>query len=479
MIRRGAHTMRDIKDEVQRLSEMGVREQELERKFGSQVGSMRRDLQLVNRQIDFERERRSELDRQIAIERSDQVPPEHAQAVARREEDIKAIKDEKNGMLEWLQRGVSEAQRLSVELEKQRRTTQTSVATKIELESDRARLRQLEERLSSEVEETREKIRQLQNQRTTLEDHTHQQSSLIAVTKDITDGAVVDKSRLDGDVEKLQQRARDVETVELAVSCLAASVRRCLHTLETLNDRIAKGAVLNDYNDLDDDDAYDSDADADPTRVSTVVLSSTKAKIGRSQALLLTLQSSLKRFETDQLGRALHEKKHHGQNLEAHRVECDRAVKESNAEVDFLRSIVELREPQLRNAMALRRKAVEESPNYFEVLGVTEEPERDNRFGLLRYYDDENTSILAKMTELGMENQRLESKVKSLDADYTAVKELKKQYRELEATKMLLSQGLRELETDNRDLKFTMSENAMESAPSTKSKRPPWKANPL
>jgi chromosome segregation ATPase len=459
-----------LRADVTKLSDLNRQAKDMSKSYASQAAALKRDLALVQRQIDFERERRKEIQRMVDVERTEAIPSEHSEAVARREEDVRTVKEEMAAMMEWLKRGIAEAQTISLDCESLREKASTSHVTQAELQAEKQRLEQMERRLTVEVADAAGKIKRLQDASIGLEEHTDHQKSLLSVTRDITFSAVADRDRLRADVDELQKRAREVETIEIAVSCMAASVRRSLHTLEVLQNAVAHGTLATEMDADDDNDGYDSDNDADPTRVTPVVLTSTKAKIGRCEALLLTLYSSLRRFDHDEQLRQTRFRAEYNEEQRAALDHLNAFKKHCAGEVAHLMSIVNIREPQLRMAIDLRNRA-NNSETGVAVFGDAPS------FTLTEYYEVENHKLADEVDRLRLENESIRAHAATLEGDYNAVRELRREYRELEARKMSLSQGLRKEEDDNRLLKLDLNEVKGDRAASPSSnKRPPWRA---
>jgi DNA repair exonuclease SbcCD ATPase subunit len=460
-----------VRDGVDRLGTLHRQARDVSKSYATQASALKRDLALVQRQIEFERERRKELERMMDIERGENVPMEHAEAVARRDDDIRGVVEEKTAMFEWLRRGVAEAQRISMECEALRERAESSHLTQAELRAEKDRLEQMERRLTVEVADAAGKIRRLSDAAVALEEHTDHQRSLLSVASDITRSAGADRQRLQQDVDELQKRAREVETIEIAVGCMAGSVRRALHTLERLQGAVENGSLAER---LDDDlaDDYDSEDDADNTRATSVVLTSTKAKMGRCEALLLTLHSTLKRFEHDERVR---KSRYQGEFKEELTTAVDylKAQKKRFAsELAALEDILHTRDKQLRTAVSLRDQA-NRSETTLESFGEL------TNFSLTEYYEIENRKLLQEIDKLRIEQKRLEEKGGPMEGDYNAVRELRREYRELEARKLVLTQALRKEEEDQQTLKlaledFGTSSGGKSASPSSK-RRAPWR----
>ena len=436
--------------------------------YNAQISALKRDVSIVNRQLEFEIERRKEVMKLIDNERQDVVPDEHLTAVVRRDEEIRAIRDEKEAMLEWLQRGVNEAQKMSMSLESMRAAHRTAMEQQSDLANDKKRLIEMERRLTLEIEDAKQKIHRIEETRSVMTDHTEQQKSLLHLTRDITVSTQADLDRLTAELDRLQTRARDLETVEIATGCMAASVRRCLHTLESLNDAISKGVLMED---LADDDGYDSDTDADSTRSAAVILSSTKSKIGRVDALLLTLRSVLKRYDQDIASRASHAAAVlHAEKSQFVR-ERDALLTEMSRDVSQLRQLSSQREEQLRRALDLHNKAT--SVYVSDPSGEGSKP-----FSLIDYYHEDNARMIKLKASLSQDNAQLLAKVQERTTDYDAIRELRREFHDLESRRMVLSSSLKQSEGENTELRHALFELEV-SLPLKQKARPPWKSVPM
>ena len=474
---RGKGQLDEIRTEIKRLGDIGKEERDVLRNYGSQITAIKRDLNLVRKQIDFERERRQELEKTLDAERSETLPSEHAEAIKRREDDIRLIRDEKAAMLEWLQRGVAEAQRITMQVEALKASVTTSESTAQELLADKRKLEEMHSRLELELEETKAKIKRLTEGRTTLEEHTEHQAGLISVTEDIIKSTQADSDRLAADVNKLQTRGRDVETMEITVGCMAAAVRHALHDLEVIHNAAAKGEVP-------PDDEYDSEEEADDTQLTPVVISGTKAKIGRCEAILVTLWSSLRRFDADQKYRADNATRAHNEKVALLQKELDQLRIFIFEDLKKLRQSNEIREPMLRRFLNAReeamKKAREESPSQQE--GGSSDAQgafQMQPFSLLDYIECENAKLAQEVGEIEEDTARLRARVSEMEKDYSAVKELKQTYRELESEKAVLSHSIRKAESENRAIKMSVQERSLLKVPTVKPKQRPWKVNAL
>ena len=461
-----------IRKEVGEVGKLGKEERDILRSYGSQITALRRDIVMVKKQTEFEINRRKEIESMIDRETTSSIPPEHLEAVRRRERDIEEIKAEKAAMLEWLQRGVSEAQRITMQVEALKASGEAANATESELQRDTRRLQQMQERLRTDTEEAKAKIAKMKDAIQTLEEHREHQISLTSVTEDILRSSQTDVDRLSSELASLRDRARDVETIEVSVGCLAASVRRAQHTLDLLHLNVMRGE------EPVDDDGYDSEEDADGTNLSPVVMSSTKAKIGRCDALLVTLWSSLKTFEQDQKARTHRNMQDHEHNIRQQRQELNELRKRLEADLEAKRKDADIRIPQLKGFIAMREKALQDA---YKLHYSEEEVEGGlsnvSSFNLLKYIEEENKRLQAENADLRVVHDQLEGKVAALDDDYSAVRELKRRYRDLEAQKTVLSHSIKECEGQNRELKFYFHEEQA-SLPARK-KKEPWRVNQL
>jgi hypothetical protein len=255
-------------------------------------------------------------------------------------------------MLEWLQRGVSEAQRITMQVEQLKANNETVRATEAELSRDERRLKQMQERMQLEIDESKTKIGKMKETIAALEEHAEHQGSLTSVTEDILRSALSDVDRLSADAEQLRVRARDVETIEVAVSCLAASARRAEHNLSLIHNAVLRGEEPKD------DDGYDSEEEADSTNATTVVMSSTKARLGRCDALLLTTWSALKTFELDQRVRTQREMKNFAATLAKSKAELEELRLQLRKEMEQNQIETDQRVQQLRGFIAMREEAL-------------------------------------------------------------------------------------------------------------------------
>ena len=448
------------------LAELSARDQDLTRGYTSQLSALKRDLTVVARQIELERDRKQEVERLIEVERQEVVPSEHVEAIVRRDDELRSVRDEKEAMLEWLRRGVNEAQRIAVQAEQLKASVEAASATRGDAESELSRLKGMESRLGTEIEDTTAKIKRLRDARNSLEEHTEHQRSLLGVTADITRSAKVDSSRLSHDAEELHQRHRDIETIEYSVSCLAAAVRRCQHGVEVLNKAVANGEAAAD---LPDADAYDSGDDADETSNTPVVMSSTKAKIGRVDALMQTLRSSLRRYETDQVHRVALAKSTFEKDRQEAAVANEELRRQCQHEAEEWRNLIAIREPQLFNAQRLRDEAIAKGME----SGIDE---GEVAFSLVRYYERENERLGNDVARLEKSNRGVVDRYQEFEADYNAIRELRKEYRELEAKKMVYAQTLRAEEAENAEAKFALRELSMATSPAPKPKKKAWRS---
>jgi hypothetical protein len=416
-----------------------------------QASVLRRELAAVEKQTIFEAHRRAEAEQTLEREQRAAVPPEHAASMLRRDEEIQRIRDEKAAMTEWLQRGVAEADRIAQQIELLAEAQAQAVATAEDLRKENAQLVIMERRLAGEFQEASAKLISVREHRDILLSEAQHVSNVVGTTTNVISEVVQNKQTLEDETEKVKLRMRDCEVVEIAVSCLAAGVRRTLHELEILNNKATVGEHVEDS---DEDEDFDSGDDETGGSVfPPAQLTASRAHISRCDALLATMASCLNRFGADQSLRELQKRRNHQELLREMKAELQDLRDRSDYHIKKLIEESRRREPLLRQYLELRNERMaKHSAQLASGTGVVSvEP-----FNLLAILEQENAELQTQRDERLAEYKDYKTRADSAEADYRSVKEMKRLYRELETQKTMLSHEVRSAEQDNKARKLQL-----------------------
>ena len=480
----------------------------------AEVSTLQRELRMLERQTNFEAACRVDLQNTLGREMQlPLVPLDHQEALRRREDEIRMVKQECATMTEYLRRGVEEATRATAavsELSEQYRIKHEAVN---ELAEDRARLREIVHELSVQIEETKGSLAKLSEQKEYFESHKLRNEHFSITAQDLLSLSHENVAKLSREAERLRNQARTYETIERATECLAAAARRCAHAISLIQRNVSLGgkqwfdhewaemvmdptkAIEEYYNDEESDDGYDSGEDADPTMYPPAVAVSVCSKAGEAESMLLSLWTMLHRFEFDEAQRQTVARLRHNELLEEMRRDLQETVERCSYHIRSLEETRAHREPLLVRYSQVRAHALQQSQKQLLQCNDSSSSEdilraatsMEEPFSLLDYLRQENDVLSKEHNVLFSENMKLHRKTSSMESDYQSVRELKHTYRELEMRKTLLSCEIRERESENKVLKeglWAMTEAASLANPaairagrgnSPRVGRPPWR----
>ena len=420
-----------------------------------QASVLRRELAALEKQSIFESHRRGEAEQALQREQRAAIAPEHAAAMLRREEEIRRIREEKEAMTEWLHRGVAEASRIAEQIDLLRDSQTQTVATEQDLKQDNDKLFAMEKQLQRELEEVKAKLVAVREHRDILESESLHVSQVVGAATEVISDVIKNKLTLEEETENLKLRMRDCEVIEIAVSCSAAAVRRTLHELERLYASTSRGEHVEDS---DDDEDYDSGDDgAGGTVFPPAQLASSRANVARCDTLLETLWSCLSRFGSDQSVREIQKRRNHQDLVKEMQTELQDLKERSDFHIKQQIDENRRREPLLRRYIQLRNERTAAVAS--ELAGSTG-PVPVEQFNLLRELEKENDGIAEQRDATFAEFKQYKSRADSVEADYRAVKEMKRLYRELETQKTMLSHEIRSAEQENKSMKLLLWGNA-------------------
>lgn len=460
------HEVETLRRDMNALNALNLDEQQASAAVHSTLGGLRRDLTSVMKQLEQEQESSRILREEALAVHRDPLPQDHFEALAQRERDIQVVKEEKRTIFEWLQRGVSEAQKISADADQYRLKLGELDRTRASIEAENAAQESAQQKLQLEIEELKAAVRKNREARDATEMQIEQQQSLLLSLKTLMTSSESQKASIQEERERLLVRVRDVERIEIAVGCMAASVRRAQHHLQKLLDDAASAEFG------PDEDDFDSEHEADATTISHAVLASTKAKVARCDALLASIWNAMKRIDVDNLRRtATLEAAHNDVRTQLLR-ELDSTRDSFKREIAKLTATYEKRGEELKRFLVVREEAVKKAAAM--AFGIEDE----RPFSLMEYFELDNDRLRKERQELRELNERLKEKVASRQADFDALTEMRREYRDMDARKSILAHEIRKVEDDNRRLTLAMHETPAET-PKASPKRPPWRANVL
>ena len=499
--------------------------------FAPDKAALRREYQLAERQLSYESQRREELYKLLEQEKTFHVvPPEHSQALSRRNDDVMRIKEEIAAMQQWLQRGVSEAQKLSAAASTLPTILIQSRSLQTALREDKARLTETIHQLELEHASLDGTELQLSEEEKGYHDEIQRILSGSSLTIREAKGARDHVKELEEELRSLILLDRQVERVQQAAGNLSAGTRRFRHSIEVLHKQAAGGGNWVNYfhtadrmeaeidhhhtptpplagnnEDEPEEDDFDSEDEAERTMATAAVCAGAKATLSRADSTLLALQSILVRFDADEVQRRAHANQRQRDLAQQMKAELNDLQLRSEHHLTTLRTEYAHREPLLLRYSHLRSDAMRR--NEEKVLASVQDGARpqsgpldlEKPFNLYEFLVRENDELLQQNQSLRREQDKMRATVEEMEEDFASVHELRHTYRQLEAQKTLLSLELRTEEKAKEELKqvawetgafdpvtpFVASDKrrvllipggAKEGRSRTPKKLPPWKA---
>lgn len=455
------------------------------------VSGLKQDLQTVRRHIGFERERRLEAEKLFAAESESLLDKEQAEAVARREEELARLHEERTSMIEFLRRGTDEAKKISAEVNSLKTRANERELEESDLSQERVHLDDVLERLNAELEDHKHQLAALDKQRESMEQRHVELNAVAASTEKQSESIESRLEQLRTELESRLVSARRVEQMEQAMSVISAASRRFQHELEHINtnvvkisdDRLSAAANSSDFNtnmaklDAELEAAtvapeFDSEVEAEDTRVTSVVGATARTKFARCSSIIKAMLTALLRYDMEIAARLVKSKKQHEEAINgAHKYLRDTRQRCAD-ELDQWNQKYRQREDQLRKANDFRNKAVSDTLRQHEEAIAEAEGENaggstgvlaaekallESSFSLTQYFERIMNETAQERNSILSEHNKLKGKVEKYTKDYSLVKELRNQFRELETQKISLESTLRAAEEENRTLKQIMS----------------------
>jgi hypothetical protein len=469
------------------------------------VSGLKQDLQTVQRHIGFERERRLEAEKLYAAESESLLDKEQAEAVSRREEELARLHEERTSMIEFLQRGTGEAKRISAEVASLKIRANEREAEETELAQERLHLDNVLERLNHELSDHANQFASLAKNK---EDMERRQVELNALAASTEQQSATIESKLEQLRKELDTRlvaARRVEQLESAMAVISACSRRLQHELEHINTNVVKisddrltatasGDAAQSTAALEAEleaatiaPDFDSEVEAEDTRVTSVVGATARTKLARCSSIIKAMLTALLRYDMEIAARMIKIKKSHEEAVNGAHKYLRETRNQIDDEAEQWNQKYHQREDQLRKANDFRNRAVTDSLRQQEEAladlssgggadgsgdGSEERPAGGGRsaagklaaekallessFSLTQYFERIMNETAQERNSASAENEKLKVKVNKYQKDYALVKELRNQFRELETQKISLESTLRAAEEENRQLRTVM-----------------------
>lgn len=462
------------------------------------VSGLKQDYQTVQRHIGFERERRLEAEKLYAVESESLLDKEQAEAVARREEELARLHEERTSMIEFLKRGTDEAKRISADVLTLKTRANEKEIEEADLSQERSHLDGLLDRLNQELEDHKHQLQTLSRSKDQME---QRQAELNALANSTEQQSTDLESKLDILKRELDSRliaARRVEQLESSMAVISAASRRLQHELEHINtnvvrisdDRLANLNSTDSAQIMGNLDAeleaatiapeFDSEVEAEDTRITSVVGATARTKFARCSSIIKAMLTALLRYDMEIAARLVKNKKQHEEAVNGAHKYLRETRQKIEEEMERWNQKYRQREDQLRKANDFRNRAVTETLKQHEeamihdaaandddddhapkksVTGVlaAEKALLESSFSLTQYFERIMNETAQERNLVLSENQKLKQKVEKYSRDYQLVKELRNQYREMETQKISLESTLRAAEEENRQLKMLMT----------------------
>ena len=234
--------------------------------YAAQQAALRRDLTVVARQIELEQQRLAEVESLLEIERGHDKGgiQEHVEALLKRDEELREVKQEKDQMTGYLKLGVEEAKRLSLEIVELQRQVAEVNSVKENARQELWTYQDGHKRLEMIVDEIRQKSKHLSGQKQIHQENADRRRNLIHTTSASireTEGYL---DTIKQDLDAVKRRHADKESIAMATTMLASSIRRAHSDLRELN----AAADVGNMTDIADEDAkYDEEENLDGTGI--------------------------------------------------------------------------------------------------------------------------------------------------------------------------------------------------------------------
>ncbi|KEG13040.1 hypothetical protein DQ04_01251130 [Trypanosoma grayi] len=383
-------------------------------------------------------------------------------------QDIEKVKEEKRAMHEWLERGVAEAERVSMQLsnlsEEIHRAEVREKGVNRVVEEMSERYSELQQRLHEEEMQ----VNSLQHQIATKE------SDLTELGEDNAnkgdDFSLLEQlTEVEKEVNKLRCNEAVIETAETSMDCLAACSRRVLHELGKISVAVNSCTLLGDLpekNDNGDDtESFDSEEGADDTRHPQLILTAARAVVDRCDLCLCTIWSGLSRAAFDHAHSRRQQDIRFGEAHTAVKRDLSATGTDSAEHLQQLRDEVEVWKNKYRTyerlveeteAARQYRDSVKLQGNAYnndEAADVSEERcEAPGSFSAIVRH--ESAVLEEDHQHLKAVNESLKKELVTCISDYNALKELKHAYRDLEVKKLELAHVNEKLRKENRAMKL-------------------------
>ncbi|EAN87691.1 hypothetical protein Tc00.1047053507927.80 [Trypanosoma cruzi] len=378
--------------------------------------------------------------------------------------EIEQVKEEKRNILEWLERGVLEAERVSKQL------SQISEAI------------HRTELFESDVKQTLQKLNNHHNELQQILHGMNMQIGLMQQDIDIKERndsiqiASNGSNKAECDpffeeyliitkkVENLKEKCALLKKAEETMECLAACSRLSLHKLGKISVAVNSNSVWEDLektsNDSDSFDSEDGEAD---TNHPQIFFPSAKVAIDRCDSCLCTIWSGLSRFGFDQVHLRRQRDIQFQEACMAVERDSKKTVENCAGSLQELRDELEV----WKNKQRLFERLVCEAESAYQSDLSANPFQREDNEGHDKGFEDrvESTGDFSdnakrKALSLGSEhfqlkktNDKLKRQLDVSMCDYNSVKELKHAYRDLEVRKNELAYVNEKLRVINRWMK--------------------------
>eukprot|EP00758_Cryptobia_borreli_P002931 Tbor_TRINITY_DN3399_c0_g1::TRINITY_DN3399_c0_g1_i1::g.23538::m.23538 len=456
-------------------------------------------LQKATLELEKEAAMRSEAEAELQQQRKLIMSPEDLKALQELESAIEQIKEEKDTMRNTLMTTVKDAKLITQELKNVRDELEDIKLDKENITRMNNNITAAYEKLSREVNSKIEERTRLSDERDEIIRHITRCCERIKQLNQNTAEAC-DKIAEIGRIKlELTNSFRRVEVIELAMSCLSASLRRAQHITEKVERAISEGR--SDIINPNYDDGYDSEEDAQDTNCPVQQFAIAEPIFKSLRARCKSIAKDMSRFSIDEAERE------------------ERAAQDHMARVAAMKSSMEEVRSDLENKMAIERtnindiqhqrekflallKDMEQKAKTLDLSGQVTQKTSQIEFGTSPACDNvsladtnqnflsvrsipsncevsektvksilssrdspDNQTVLEKLdTAINLlkvdkavieENtSKWKNKVNNQLEDFSSVKRLKRAYRDLESTKMILGISIREMEERNRELKL-------------------------
>ncbi|EKF37941.1 hypothetical protein MOQ_001853 [Trypanosoma cruzi marinkellei] len=420
----------------------------------------------LEKKICIETDKRQAAEKELLQYRSQQAPVllNKSGKMDKMLSDIEQVKEEKRNIIEWLERGVLEAERVSKQLSQISEAIHRTEIFENEVNQTLQKMNNHHNELQQILHGMNMQVRLMQQDIAIKGRNDTIQIASNGPNKAECDPFLEEYLNITKKVKNLKDKCAILEKAEETMECLAACSRRSLHELGKLSVAMNSNSVWEDLEKTNNEsDSFDSEKCEDDTNHQQVFFPSAKVVIDRCDSFLCTIWSGLSRFGFDQVHLRRQRDIQFQEACMAVERDLKKTVENCAGSLQELRDEVEV----WKNKQRLFERLVCEAVSAYQSDLSANPFQREDNEGHNKGCEDrvESTgdffdnakrkalSLGSENLELKKTNDQLKRQLDVSMGDYNSVKELKHAYRDLEARKNELASVNEKLRVINRWMK--------------------------